>query len=111
MTGTRDTRPDVQEEAMNISPRLGALLALMLPFGTFGAPASADPIVRMAQAVTIPTDAQIDRMERDSISTPPLDVSEGAQRGGQAAEIRQMDRRAHRVDEKLLKDDGVCDGC
>ncbi|MFD0935951.1 hypothetical protein [Methylobacterium trifolii] len=65
----------------------------------------------MAQMVTIPTDAQIDRMERDSIATPPLDVSEGAQRGDQGARIREMDKRAHRVDEKLLTDDGVCDGC
>ncbi|WIU40304.1 hypothetical protein [Methylorubrum extorquens] len=71
----------------------------------------ADPAFRMAQTVTIPTDAQIDRMERDAISTPPLDVSEGAQRGDEAARIRQMDKRAHRVDEKLLTDDGVCDDC
>lgn len=96
---------------MTFPSRLYIMLTFALPFGTFGGPASADPVVREAQAMTIPTEAQIDRMERDSISTPPLDVSEGAQRGGQGAEIRQMDRRAHQVDEKLLNDDGVCSGC
>ena len=95
------------------TPRaLFVFLTLTLPFGTFGVAVQAGPSVRIAQAdVTIPTDAQINRMERDAITTPPLDVSEGAQRGGEASEIRQMDRRARRVDEKLLKDDGVCDGC
>jgi hypothetical protein len=38
-------------------------------------------------------------------------VDDGTLQGGQAAQIRQMDQRAHRIDEKLLKDDGVCDGC
>jgi hypothetical protein len=84
---------------------------LLLPFGTFGSPVSAEPALRMAQMVTIPTEAQIDRMEQDAIATPPLDVSAGAQRGDQGARIRQMDERAHRVDEKLLTDDGVCRGC
>lgn len=96
---------------MHISPRLGTLLALMLPFGTFGAPVWAEPAPRMAQMVTIPTERQIDRMERDAIATPPLDVSAGAQRGDQGARIRQMDDRSHRIDEKLLTDDGVCRGC
>ena len=95
------------------TPRaLFVFLTLALPFGTFGGAALAGPHVRVAQAdVTIPSDAQINRLERNSIATPPLDVSEGAQRGGQGAEIRQMDRRAHSIDEKLLKDDVVCDGC
>ena len=89
-----------------------AVLAFTLSFGTFGHPLRAGPHVRVAQAeVRIPSEAQIDRMERDAISTPPLDVSDGAQTGGEAAEIRQMDRRAHSIDEKLLKDGGVCRGC
>ena len=95
------------------TPRaLFVFLTLALPFGMFGGAAQAGPSVHMAQGtVTIPTDAQLDRMERDSISTPPLDVSEGAQRGGQGAEIKQMHRRDHRTDQKLLKHDGVCDDC
>ncbi|MGW5841034.1 hypothetical protein ACWFZ6_23875 [Methylorubrum extorquens] len=95
------------------SPRvLLAFLTLAFPFGTFGAAAEAGPRVRIAQEeVRIPSEAQIDRMERDAISTPPLDVSEGRQTGSEAAEIRQMDRRARSIDEKLLKDGDVCRGC
>lgn len=95
------------------TPRaLFVFMTLALPLGTFGEAARAEPHDRLAQGeVAIPTEGQIDRMERDAITVPPLDVSEGAQRGGEAAEIRQMDRRARRVDEKLLTDDGVCNGC
>lgn len=95
------------------TPRiLFVFMTLALPVGTFGMAARAEPHVRVVQGeVTIPTDGQVDRMERDAITVAPLDVSEGGQRGGEAAEIRQMDRRAHRVDDKLLRDDGVCDGC
>lgn len=91
---------------------LVAFMALALPFGTFGSPVWAEPHSRIAQSeVTIPTDAQINRMEQQAITTPPLNDSEGVLQGSQGAQIRQMDRRAHRIDEKLLKDDGVCDGC
>lgn len=95
------------------TPRaLLAVMVLALPIGTFGTAARAAPHLRLAQGeVTIPTEGQIDRMERDAITVAPLDVSEGGQRGGEAAEIRQMDRRAHRIDQKLLTDDGVCNGC
>ncbi|WP_149313740.1 hypothetical protein [Methylobacterium sp. P1-11] len=95
------------------TPRvLLAFMMLALPFGAFGSPAWAKPDTRIAQSeVTIPTDAQIDSMEQQAITTPPLNDSEGVLQGGQGAQIRQMDRRAHRIDEKLLKDDGVCDGC
>ena|SRR5918993_4042563 len=67
----------------------------------------------LAQAeVRIPSDAQLERMEERAITTNPLDDSEASGfRGGDAAENRQMDRRAHRIDEQLLKDDGVCSGC
>ncbi|WP_336489170.1 hypothetical protein [Methylobacterium nigriterrae] len=80
--------------------------------GTLGEGAQADPGDRIAQGtVKIPTDAQINRMERDSITTPPLDVSEGGQRGSQQDQIRQMDRRDRRIDQKLRTHDGVCDDC
>jgi hypothetical protein len=95
------------------TPRaLFIFMTLALPIGTFGAAARADTHDRLAQGeVIIPTEAQIDGMQTDAITVAPLDVSEGAQRGGEAAEIRQMDRRAHRIDERLLTEDGVCDGC
>lgn len=95
------------------TPRaLFVFLTFALPLGTFGVAARADPHLRLAQGeVAIPSEGQIDRMERDAITVAPLDVSEGAQRGGEAAEIRQMDRRDRRVDGKLLTEDGVCDGC
>jgi hypothetical protein len=62
--------------------------------------------------VTIPRDAQLERMEERAITTNPLDDS-GARsvRGGEEAEIRQMDRRAHQIDEQLLKDGDICTGC
>ena len=62
--------------------------------------------------VTIPSDAQLERMEERAITTNPLDVR-GARAvpGGEEAEIQQMDRRAHRIDERLLNNDGICAGC
>ncbi|WP_336489452.1 hypothetical protein [Methylobacterium nigriterrae] len=97
---------------MTSSRTRSGVVTFALLLGTFGGAAQASPSVRVAQGtVTIPNDAQINRLERDSITTPPLDVSEGVQRGSQGAQIRQMDRRDHRIDQKLLKHDGVCDDC
>ena len=94
------------------SRALFVFLTLTLTFGIFGAASEPGSRVRVAQGeVRIPSDAQIGRMERDAISTPPLDVSEGRQTGGEGAEIRKMDRRARSIDEKLLKDGGVCRDC
>ena len=102
----------VREPSMKTPRMLLVTMTLALTFGTFGGPALADPRARIVQSeVTIPTNAQIDRMEQQAITTPPLDVSEGALPGNQAAQIRQMDLRAHRIDEKLLNNDGVCNGC
>jgi hypothetical protein len=62
--------------------------------------------------VQIPSDAQLERMEERAITTNPLDDSEArALRGGEQSENLQMDRRAHRIDEQLLNDDGICAGC
>jgi hypothetical protein len=61
--------------------------------------------------VTIPSDSQLERMEERAITTNPLDDSEARLRGGEAAENRQMDRRAHRIDEQLLNGGGICAGC
>jgi len=68
------------------------------------------PQLRLAQAeIQIPSDAQLDRMEQQEIVTPPLYDGGGAS-GGIAAEDRQMDEQAHRIDEKLLRG-GICGGC
>lgn len=102
----------IRETELTSSWTRGGVVTIALFLGTFGGEAQANPNVRTAQGtVTIPTDAQINRMERDSITTSPLDVSEGVRRGGEASQIRQMDRRDHRVDQRLLKHDGVCDDC
>jgi hypothetical protein len=69
------------------------------------------PAVVLAQGeVRIPSDAQLERMEERAITTAPLDDS-AARGGGEEAEIRQMDRRAHRIDEQLTKDGGICAHC
>lgn len=97
---------------MKTARMLFVSMTLALACGAFQSHVLAESLVHMAQSeVTIPTDAQINRMEQRAITTPPLDVDDGTLQGGQAAQIRQMDQRAHRIDEKLLKDDGVCDGC
>ncbi len=69
-------------------------------------------IVAAQGEVSIPSDAALERMEERGITTNPLDDS-GARAGpgGQEAEIRQMDRRAHRIDEQLIKDADICAGC
>ena len=73
---------------------------------------SAPGRIIVAQELSIPTDAQLERMEERAITTNPLDDSEApALRGGEGAENRQMDRRAHRIDEQLLTNGGICAGC
>jgi hypothetical protein len=73
---------------------------------------SAATIAAAQGTVAIPSDAQLERMEERAITTDPLNAS-GARpmRGGEEAEIREMDRRAHRIDEQLMKDGGICAGC
>ena len=62
--------------------------------------------------VRIPNDAQLERMEERAITTPPVDAR-GTQRGvrGEEAEIRQMDERAHRIDERLMGSGAICTDC
>ncbi len=62
--------------------------------------------------VRIPSDAQLERMEERAITTPPLDVREAPRvRGGEEAEIREMDERARRIDEKLMGSGAICTDC
>src|SRR3954447_13096277 len=89
----------------------GAQTAQVL-LGAAAGTARAEPRLLMAQAeVQIPSDAQIDRMEREAITTPPLYDGGGGKQAGESAAIRRMDERAHRIDEKLLDGGGVCGGC
>lgn len=70
-------------------------------------------IVLAQGEVRVPSDAQLERMEERAITRVPLDVT-GAPprpRGGEEAEIRQMDERAHRIDEQLLRGGGICADC
>ena len=97
---------------MKISWIRDGCLTLVLLLGPAGGTARAESRLLMAQAeVQIPSDAQLDRMERQGITTPPLYDGGGAREAGESAEIRQMDQRAHRIDEKLLDGGGVCSGC
>jgi hypothetical protein len=62
--------------------------------------------------VRIPSDAQLERMEERAITTPPLDVRDAPRvRGGEEAEIRQMDERARRIDQQLLGSGAICTDC
>jgi hypothetical protein len=64
----------------------------------------------LAQAeVRIPTEAEIGRMERQSIARPALDDSYRGETGDQMD--RRLDQRAHRIDERLLGGSGICSGC
>ena len=62
----------------------------------------------LAQAVQIPSDAQLERMEERAITTPPLDVQGAPGRGlSEGAAIRQMDERARRIDKQLMGDGAI----
>ena len=77
------------------------------------APYRSSPRVVIAQGeVRIPSDAQLERMEQRAITTPPLDVRDAPRvRGGEEAEIRQMDERARRIDQQLLGSGAICTDC
>ena len=71
------------------------------------------PRIVIAQGdVRIPTDAQLERMEERAITTPPVDAR-NSRRGvkGEEAEIRQMDERAHRIDQQLMGSGAICTDC
>ncbi|MHB2208220.1 hypothetical protein [Methylobacterium sp. CM6257] len=97
---------------MTISRACAAVLMLALPAGVAAGSTRVEARVRLAQgSVTIPSDAQLNRLEREAITTPPLDVSEpppGAEPGTQE---RHRDRRDRRIDRRLPERGGACDGC
>jgi hypothetical protein len=69
-------------------------------------------IVLAQGEVQIPSDAQLERMEERAITTPPLDVRDAPGRGlSEGAQIRQMDERARRIDERLMGGGAICTDC
>jgi hypothetical protein len=102
---------------------IGAITPIALSLAAFCAlPAGAQqqqgsyrsaPRMMIAQGeVRIPSDAQLERMEERAITTPPLDVGGAPRvRGGEDAEIRQMDERARRIDQQLLGSGAICTDC
>ncbi|MGH1573504.1 hypothetical protein ACRAWG_26105 [Methylobacterium sp. P31] len=97
---------------MPISGTRAAVLVFSLPAAVAAGSTHVDARVRLAQgSVTIPSDAQLNRLEREAITTPPLDVGETPPRDEQGAQGRQRDRRDRRIDRRLPERGGACDDC
>ena len=95
-------------------------LALLLFLGAAPGTARADaPRIAVAQGeIRIPSDADLERLERQGMATPPLDVGRQTTRqpGAAASEQRreeienqQMDRQDRAIDQKVLR--GICRDC
>ncbi|GJE13593.1 hypothetical protein [Methylobacterium longum] len=85
-------------------------VTLMLAFVAGLAAGSIRPEARDRPAqgtVTIPSDAELNRLEREAITTPPLDVSGTPPRGGGGA----RDRRERRIERRPPERGGACDDC
>jgi hypothetical protein len=91
----------------------------MIPALAMSSEAAAKPAdmigegMAFAQAeVRIPSDTQLERMEERAITTPPLDINQAPARdSGEEAEIRLMDERARRIDERLMGSGAICTDC
>jgi hypothetical protein len=80
--------------------------------GAAGGSTRVEARVRLAQgSVTIPSDAQLNRLEREAITTPPLDVSEPPPGGEPGARGRHGDQRDRRIDRRPSQRGGTCDDC
>lgn len=89
-----------------------AVLMLCFPAGIAGGFAEGKARLHLVQgSVTIPSDAQLDRLQRQSITTPPLDVSDPAQGNEPKARERHRDRRDRRIDRGGPGRGGACDDC
>lgn len=62
-------------------------------------------------AVTIPSDMELNRLEREAITTPPLDVGGTPAGDGKGARARSRDRRDRRLERRTPERGGACDGC
>lgn len=88
-----------------------ALLMLALPSGVAGAATRGEAQIRLAQGgIAIPSEAQLNRLEREAITTPPLDVSDpppGVEPGTQRRHRDPQDRR----NDRRLPGEGACEAC
>jgi len=85
-----------------------AALMLLCPAGLSGQSIRSEARDRGAQdTVTIPSDAELNRLEREAITTPPLDVS-GTQPGGRDG---PRDRRERGIERHAPKRGAACDDC
>jgi hypothetical protein len=86
-------------------------IGLALAAATSGiARADTSPVAVAQAEIRIPSDAELDRMERKAIATPPLDVS-GAPvlKGSERSQDLQMDRQDVIVDQEVMR--GICADC
>jgi hypothetical protein len=69
------------------------------------------PLLMLTQSeIRIPTDAQLERLERGGMATSPLDVSDApAMKGTEESQDQQMERRSRAIDQKVMK--GICSDC
>src|SRR5215207_772857 len=66
------------------------------------------PLLMLTQSeIRIPSDAQLERLEREGIATPTLDVSGApAIKGTEESQDQQMERQSRAIDQKVTK--GIC---
>ena len=69
------------------------------------------PLFLLTQSeIRIPSDAQLEQLEREGITTPTLDVSGApAMKGTEESQDQQMERRSREIDQKVMK--GICSDC
>jgi hypothetical protein len=97
---------------------VGIAVLLFLGVGPWVARADASRITVAQGEIRIPSDADLERLERQGMATPPLDVGRQTTRqpGAAAGEQRreeienqQMDRQDRAIDQKVLR--GICRDC
>ena len=97
---------------------IGLAVLLFLGAAPGTARADASPITLAQGEIRIPSDADLERLERQSMATPPLDTGRQTTRQPGAAvseqrreeiENQQMDRQDRAIDQKVLR--GICRDC
>ena len=105
---------------MNRSPTYSICLAVVLFIGAMPWASRADASrITLAQGeIRIPSDADLERLERQGMATPPLDTGRQTTRQPGAAvseqrreeiENQQMNRQDRVIDQKVLR--GICRDC
>jgi hypothetical protein len=100
-------RRRIQEGFMRAAILFGVVLTTA---GLGVALAETSPAVLAQADIRIPTDADLERMERRSMATPPLSVGDApALRGSEKSQDLEMDRQDVIVDRKVMR--GICADC